>query len=98
MEFPAALEPRANDYLVRLEMTKGDVVRVLGERRVYSRSYMWGVEKEKEIPVVCLWPLKEIPEASAVRFSAIPCTAFGHCGKAISTKFGRFDHKTLVLK
>lgn len=98
VEFPAALEPRANDYLVRLEMTKGDVVRTLGERRVYSRSYMWGVEKEKEIPVVCLWPLKEIPEASAVRFSAIPCSAFGHRGKAISTKVGRFNHKTLVLK
>lgn len=98
VEFPAALKPRANDYCVRLEMRKSDVVRVLGERRVYSRAYMWGLKKEREIPVVCLWPLEEIPEASEVRFSVTPSAAHGANGEAILTPFGKFDRKALTIR
>ena len=88
IEFPAARHPRANDYEVRLEMKKGPVERVLGERRVYSQAYMWGEEKEKEHPVRCLWPFDEIPTAHLVRFTVTPISSFGRRGRSVSTSYG----------
>lgn len=93
VEFPAATRPRANDYEVRLEMRKGPVERILGARRVYSQSYMWGEEKEREHLVRCFWPVDEIPVAQEVRFTVTPLNSFNRRGESVSSAYGLFKVK-----
>ena len=84
VEFPAAAPTRANDYEVRLELRRGDVVRVLDTRRVYSPAYLWGAKKERERPVACLWPRDEMPAQGDLRFVVEPLSSYERRGAALT--------------
>lgn len=89
-----ATTPFANDYEVQLEHCRDDVVRVLSTRRVYSPGYSAGFEKDKG-PVVCNFPVEDVPVQDLIRFVARPVNSFSRKGGAISTGWFRFDGKTV---
>ena len=86
VEFPPAVNPRANDYEVTVELLQGDVERVLCQKRVFSPRYLYAEEMERE-NVTCLFTPEEVPYGWTVRYSVRPVNAFGAKGKAIATPF-----------
>jgi hypothetical protein len=98
VKFPAAkatsATPRANDYEVQLENRRDAVVRVLSTRRVYSPGYSYGYEKDDK-PVVCNFPLEDVPVNDWVRFVARPVNSFQRKGEMIVSEWFRFDGKTI---
>jgi hypothetical protein len=98
VKFPAAkatsATPRANDYEVQLENRRDAVVRVLSTRRVYSPGYSYGYEKDDK-PVVCNFPLEDVPVNDWVRFVARPVNSFQRKGETIVSEWFRFDGKTI---
>jgi hypothetical protein len=86
VEFPPALNPRANDYEVTVELQQGDVERVLVQKRVFSPRYLYGESMETE-PVKCLITPEEVPDGWIVRYVVRPVNAFGVKGDPIATPF-----------
>ena len=86
VEFPPALNPRANDYEVTVELQQGDVERVLVQKRVFSPRYLYGESMETE-PVKCLITPEEVPNGWIVRYVVRPVNAFGVKGDPIVTPF-----------
>lgn len=81
--------PRANDYEVQLEMRCGYVENVLSTRRVFSPGYVGSYEKDAG-PVVCYFPIEDIPAGRTVRFVARPVNSFSRKGREISCGWFRF--------
>lgn len=86
VEFPPALNPRANDYEVTVELRQGDMERVLVQKRVYSPRYLYG-ESMETLPVKCLFTPEEVPDGWMVRYVVRPVNAFGVKGNPIATPF-----------
>ena len=86
VEFPPALNPRANDYEVSVELQQGDMERILVQKRVFSPRYLYGESMETEM-VKCLFTPEEVPDGWNVRYVVRPVNAFGVKGEPICTPF-----------
>lgn len=84
--------PRALDYEVTAEISKGDVTRICCQKRVYSpKSYL--SEGHDRGPARCVFAKSEIQsDRDALRFRVRPVNAFGRKGREIVTEdLGRWD-------
>ena len=88
LRFPSAtaVEPRANDYEVRVEVRKADVVHPVVGRRFYPQNYIYGIRDDLD-EVVCRMRRDEVPAGKPVRFTVFPVDAFGRFGRPIRTAF-----------
>ena len=85
---------RANDYEVQLEHRRDAIVRVLSTRRVFSPRSSFGYEKDVG-PVVCNFPIEDIPVKEWIRFAVRPVNSFERKGEPIYTEWFRFDGKSI---
>lgn len=97
VSFPAVKSsvkaPRADDYSVALEMKRGEVERVLLERRVFAPDYV-NAEVAEPVTVSCNFPVDDVPKEQEVRFSVRPLNAFGGRGSPLSTEWGVLRRKS----
>ena len=97
VEFPAVKSsdkaPRADDYSVALEMKRGEVERVLLERRVFAPDYV-NAEVAEPVTVSCNFPVTDVPKEHLVRFTVRPLNAFGGKGDPLSTEWGVLRQKS----
>ena len=100
VSFPAvkssATAPRADDYSVALEMKRGEVERVLMERRVFAPDYV-KAEAAGPVTVSCNFPVADVPMDQEVRFTVRPFNAFARSGAPISTEWGVLRKKTSAI-
>lgn len=82
--------PRANDYEVQLEVGCEYVEKVIDTRRVFSPGYVGAYEKDTG-PVVCRFPVEDIPVGRTVRFTASPVNSFSRKGGKIASGWFRYD-------
>ena len=73
---------RAYDYSVRLEMLRGDIRRVMAEKRVFSPHFAHPEKFETE-PVKCLFARSDAPKKRTVRFVVTPYNCWLKAGEPI---------------
>ena len=73
---------RAYDYSVRMEMMIGDAVRTVGEKRVYSDTFM-NAEQDDVGDVRCLFAQSDVPCGRKVRFVVTPANCWMKHGEPV---------------
>lgn len=79
---------RAQDYAVQVEMRIGEIIRKMGEKRVYSERFMCA-EKDETLPVKCRFAKSALPARRDIRFVVTPYNCWMKPGAPIASEWFR---------